>query len=715
MTPTLSLTFANWQAGAIAAGIAIPTLLILYFLKLRRRDVEISTTLLWKKAIEDLQANAPFQRLRKNLLLFLQLLALAAALVGIAQPQIDGRSLAGERHLILIDASASMNALDAKGKSGAIVSRLDAAKEQAIDLVDAMAEPGWLNKESGDRAMVIAFDRSARALQTFTNDKRELRTAIESIRPTDAPSSIEEAWRLVEAQAPRIQRTETTTLPDGTTEEKSYDMPPGPVGTIHLFSDGRLPDSAMMTPRPEDGFIYHAVGTDDAPNIGITSLRAGRAFDDPTRLSVFVGLQNTDTRPRSTEVELLLDGVPVRASSVDLGAAAAAGFSAAASPPAEGAPASATPQRTPGTGGVVFSLDRPEGAVVTVRLVRGSAADVLASDDAAWIVVPPAKKLSIAVVTTGSLFLTNALEALPLAKLDQMPPARYEAILKEGRAADYDVVVLDRWLPPADAEGVLPPGRYLIFGAIPPPPLGPVELDEATGATVIDWRRDHPVLRNVSLDNLFITTLRRVEVPKGNSAAVLATSDAGPVILELAEGGTRAILVTFDPNDSAWPLDWGLVVFVASSAGYLGGDDAAASRTFHAGDVLADQVPKEAADIQLTAPDESRSAHMPASDGTVNFGYTRRVGVYTAMWTGPAGPRDGKIGDRVARPYAVNLLDADESDAGVAQDLALGSRVVQGSARDAGRATQRLWPWLLLAALFVIMFEWYIYNRKVQL
>src|SRR5215218_2976776 len=102
--------FLSPFTGLVAAGIAVPALLILYFLKLRRRELEVSSTLLWKKAIQDLQVNAPFQKLRRNLLLILQMCLLLALCLALARPVTFFKPPAGKTTVILIDHSASMNA-----------------------------------------------------------------------------------------------------------------------------------------------------------------------------------------------------------------------------------------------------------------------------------------------------------------------------------------------------------------------------------------------------------------------------------------------------------------------------------------------------------------------------------------------------------------------------------------------------------------------------
>src|SRR6476646_7145620 len=109
--------FTNWQAGLIAGAIVVPSLLVLCFLKLRRREQTVPSTLLWRKAIQDLQVNAPFQKLRRNLLLLLQMLLLLLLTLALARPVANVTPTAGKMTVIIIDRSASMAATDINGKS----------------------------------------------------------------------------------------------------------------------------------------------------------------------------------------------------------------------------------------------------------------------------------------------------------------------------------------------------------------------------------------------------------------------------------------------------------------------------------------------------------------------------------------------------------------------------------------------------------------------
>ncbi|MFL7808551.1 MAG: VWA domain-containing protein, partial [Anaerolineae bacterium] len=104
-------------------------ILAFYLLKLRRTEQMVSSTFLWQQVLRDRQANAPWQKLRRNLLLLLQLLALLLLVVALARPynQTTGR-LRGNL-VVLLDASASMQATDVSP------TRFEAARRQAERLI----------------------------------------------------------------------------------------------------------------------------------------------------------------------------------------------------------------------------------------------------------------------------------------------------------------------------------------------------------------------------------------------------------------------------------------------------------------------------------------------------------------------------------------------------------------------------------------------------
>ena len=110
MTELFRNTLAPWQWAIVA--LVPPAIVALYFLKLKRQPLEVPSTYLWKKSIEDLHVNSLWQRLRQNLLMFLQLLLVALAILALLRPGWQGTKLEGNRFIFLVDNSASMSATD---------------------------------------------------------------------------------------------------------------------------------------------------------------------------------------------------------------------------------------------------------------------------------------------------------------------------------------------------------------------------------------------------------------------------------------------------------------------------------------------------------------------------------------------------------------------------------------------------------------------------
>src|SRR5205823_7825504 len=101
-------------------------ILVLYFLKLKRKPLQVPSTFLWRKSIEDLHVNSLLQWLRQNVLLLLQVLAVLFLIYAVLGPRLHGRNTEGRHYIIMIDNSASMAATDV------LPSRLEWAKQEAL-------------------------------------------------------------------------------------------------------------------------------------------------------------------------------------------------------------------------------------------------------------------------------------------------------------------------------------------------------------------------------------------------------------------------------------------------------------------------------------------------------------------------------------------------------------------------------------------------------
>ncbi len=646
--------------GLMAAAVAVPLLLLLYFLKLKRREMVVSSTLLWKRAVQDLQVNAPFQRLRRNLLLLLQLLALLAILAALAGPMLSLERGPGRRYVVLIDRSASMNATDVAP------SRLAEAKKQAKVFVESLRGGSAMAlTDTADHAMVIAFDGHARVMCNFTSEKRRLVAAIEAIEPGDGRSQLREAVTVGRAfaQSPGLDHgAQSGTAP----------------AQLVLFSDGRIEDLEGIAVGAEE-LVFHSIG-ESGENVAITAMKARRSYEDPAQVEVFASLANYGGRAVTRDVQLGVDGDVRSVRSVTIPAAQAG----------EG-----DRPWTAGKVAVNFSLSHEGQGIVEVRQLG---ADALACDDAAWGVLEAPEKLSVLLVTEGNPVLESSLRACPIARLDPCTPAGFEAMDASAFAMQpYDVIVLDRYAPER-----LVRGSYLVFGAVPTG-IDVNSPGEVENQGIIDWRARHPVLHYANLTNLFAATSLALELPR--DAEVLAEFGDTAAIATVRRHGSTFLLVGFDVLASNWPFEPSFVLFCYNALNYLSVQQGSGGqRELAVNEPIVIEDVQAEGEVMVVRPDGSEAEAAPDPGRTVRFPGTHRVGVYAVEVPGEA-----------RRFYAVNLADGEESRIGPRDRVAFESVTVAAQGEGVQRANVPLWPALVLAALVVACMEWVVYNKKVRI
>ena len=645
------MTFANPWSALIAAAVALPLLLLLYILKLRRHPLRIPSTLLWKQTFEDLQVNVPFQRLRTSLLFFLQLLLIVLLIFAISEPLIQVGSSPAPRMILLIDRSASMNTSVGENQT-----RFDEARDAVRQIIERLGR-----SSDAPQIMILTFGATAQVVCGFESNRRLLLAALDSIERTDEEADLDAALQLAGAFAAR--------------GEDVTDQPPD----VLLISDG-----GVSPYNNGEGFLlrsgefrYLQVGStpdDVVNNLGIAAFSARRDYEDPAKVLVFARFVNAGSSTVDAVVALSADD-------------AAPSLKRLRIPPAA--------QDGPGESTVTYTLDLPNGAIL--RLTHNHTDD-LSADDEARLIIPPPERLRIALVygENGSdPFLYDLLKAMDPEAIDETSLDEYEQHQSEEQLAgsEYDLIIFDR------VSGMRLPGTpSLTVGGVPAG-IDVRETQDDASMRILSWDRQHPVMRFVSLDTIVFREFGAFVLPAG--ATPIVFGPVGPLIAVLGTRGARHVVMGFAFANSNWPVHVSITVFMQNVIDYLTLAGSVQSGLVHQpGWPITVRPKSRVPSINIDGPIQTT---LPVSNATaMTLPILRRTGLYTINGVHP--PHDR---------LAVSMLSEQESDIRSRTTVSVNATDA-GGAKVADTVPLELWPWLVGAGFIVMVLEWLFYCHRLR-
>jgi hypothetical protein len=658
----IPLATLGWLA-AIAGGLTVTA----YILKMRRRRFEVPFSTLWHRVLREKEATSLWKRLKRWLSLLLALLVLGLVLFAALEPELGEADDDAQNVVILLDASASMKAMD-EGEDGK-----STRMEAAVDAVDELL--GSLG--GGDAAMVMRMDGQTTPLTRFESDMPRLTKLVREVQPSDTPADLRRALGAA-ADALRDRKNPHIILVgDGAYADEALNSVVWKKGAA--TTGGRLDgiDLSGIDVR------YVPVGS-TGENVGIISFNARRYATDKTSYEVYIEVQNFGKKAARRKLVLYNGDVATDVRTLELN------------------PGEKLRQ--------IYSRGGGEDSVLRASLELEQAGDgkqkakrdAFPLDDEAWALLPARRKQKVLLVTEDNLFLEAAMLVYDNVAVDKLTPAEFDAEVNSGTLPEYSAVVLDRHTP----ANLPPPPAGLIYFH-PSGEHSPFKVkSEVQNPHITDVAEDHPAMRWVSMGDTHFDKTDVFEVDRSKGQVVLASSVRNPIIAAMRTKERKIVACGFSLDGTDFVLRVGFPLLLVNSFDWFAADEADLMTTYATGSRV--RVPMDgvvgASEAEVTSP-TGRKSRAPLADGFATF-YASEVGVHDLA---------AKEGERVLAEVklAANLSSPTESDIEPSTELNAGGQKLQ--APDAFSASHRrsIWIYLVLAVVLLLCVEWVTFNRRV--
>ena len=685
-----SLSWPIW--GALAA---VPLcIVLLYFLKLKRQSVVVPSTLLWRRSMEDLRVNSLFQRLRRNILLIMQLLTVAMILLALTGPSWVGSSTSGRRLIIAIDQSASMSATDVAPN------RLSVAKSKATALINSMT--------ASDLAMIIAFSDTAEVVSSYTSNKNLLKQKIQAIEPTERRTNLREALQVADGLANPSRQTEGG-IATAESTPKLVILTDGAFADIQGFSLGNLEPELIVIGQGPPEFKpgqNEEKTTYPTNNLAVLTMQARRNEESPNTIEVFGRLKNYDSADNTTELKLFR--LPVDATK------------------SEQTLIDALKITVPGESEKGFQFTIADTGAQAL-MIDCQTNDLLKADNIAYAVVPPDRKPSIRLVSSGNRYLSQYFRSPGVKESIEYSEITPEDLKKPEIQREFSLgkdalTIFDRCAPE-----IAPQNHSLYFGAFPPGKKF-AELKAFQNPTILDWDTASPLMQY--LRDLTVIRIREVRIPEPLPAGArpLIESDKGPVAVTSPRDGFTDVIIGFHLSDEKsfntdWFLKYSFPLFLSNTIQHLAGVGSDSVDGMHR--------PGESFSIAAgglvgkSLAIESLITNSKNTDSTTNVDSSGRVAITAQGFQGAFSVKNERS---LVDLFAVDLFDDQESNLAtrglapvgapgpVAEkyQLKIGFTPIAGTSKSAGLDAP-LWKSAVALGLILLIAEWFIYNRRVAI